>query len=193
MPRFAAASVGGRWPPLCMLCGVLGAVPTNAEPPGSPATAEDTQRSFSLLSKGFVLGDCGAVDLVGGQRAAMICQFNREPKQTDRAARLTPCVATRRLCSRGSSRRSARTTICWRAQEPTSHGVPAPVLCGSDGRSVRGGMDQRRGRREASTTLLRCISGGRSTADLGAGCALLGRVVAAPGGTVVMVAVGGCG
>jgi hypothetical protein len=55
----------------CVVCGVLGAVPANAEPPGSPATAEDTQRSFSLLSKGFVLGDCDAVDLVGGQRAAI--------------------------------------------------------------------------------------------------------------------------
>jgi hypothetical protein len=60
------------------------------------------------------------------------------------------------------------------------HDGAATPTCGSE-------------RRQASTTFPRCISGGRSTAHRGAGCALLGRLVAAPGGTVVMVAVEGCG
>jgi hypothetical protein len=109
MSRFAATSVGRAAAASCLLCGVLSAVPGNAEPSGSPATAEDTQRLSGLLSKGFVPDDCVAVDLVGTERgAAIICQFNREANGPS-------------LCNRGSSRLSARTTNWWRAWEPTNH------------------------------------------------------------------------
>jgi hypothetical protein len=167
----------------------------NAEPPGSPATAEGTQRLFSLLSKGFIPCDCDAVDLVGGQRAAIICQFNREPNGPYSATytrgdakalqsgfftaigqddHLVACPGTNQSRCTGTGTLRVRWPV-----SPRWCGPAARICCLE--------------RREASMTLLRCISGGRSTADRGAGRALLGRSVAAPGGTVVMVAVGGCG
>jgi hypothetical protein len=152
MSRFAT-SVGRAAVGSCMLCGALVAVPANAEPPGSPPIAEDTQKLFGLLSKGFIPDDCDAVDLVGGQRAAIICQVNREANG--------PISATYALYGDAKSLQSGFFTAIGRDDQlvarpwnqPITHGVPAPELSGSGSRphllwryqwAIRSRVDQRR-------------------------------------------------
>lgn len=63
----------------CEVCGVVIAVPANADPPGPTAIPNDTKKLFGALPRGFVSDQCDSVDLVGSQLAAILCQVDREP------------------------------------------------------------------------------------------------------------------
>jgi hypothetical protein len=65
-----------------LLCAVMLAVPANTQPmrplPKSPATPEDTQKLFGLLSKGYTPADCQLHDPAGNQLAAVSCDINSD-------------------------------------------------------------------------------------------------------------------
>jgi hypothetical protein len=83
MPRFSPNDGWMAGAALPVLCAVVLAAPANTQPmrplPKSPATPEDTQKLFGLLSKGYTPADCQLQDPEGNQVAAVSCDINTDP------------------------------------------------------------------------------------------------------------------
>jgi hypothetical protein len=81
MSRFSR-NAGRMAAALPVACWVALAVPAHGQPllppPNSPATPEDSEKLFGLLSKGYRPADCQSHDPVGNQLAAISCGINTD-------------------------------------------------------------------------------------------------------------------
>jgi hypothetical protein len=76
------SQTAGRAAAIPLLCGVLFAGPANAQPltplPTSPASPDDIQKLFGLLSKGYSPADCHPQDPEGNQLVEIDCDINSD-------------------------------------------------------------------------------------------------------------------